>query len=635
MRENQVTSADATDSLIDRLVELRRHTSQVERAQAGRLDRVCQSRRASARNLIHYVSMRQQELRPLQEELMVRGLSSLGRCEANVQATLNAVIDILCQLSGREHPPIERAEVEFVRSRELLDDATAALFDGQPVQGAAHIMVTMPSEAARDRVLVGDLVEQGMDCMRINCAHDGPEAWLQMIAKVREASECQRRPCRVAMDLGGPKLRTGPIESGPAVVKWRPRRDELGRVLAPARIWLHRQSLAGTPPLPADAVLPVDADWPADVCAGEELRFTDARGRSRIAVVTEVGEDGVWVESTQTAYVTPETVLNRATSGEDERRSSTKIGALPPSEQYLVLRRGDHLLLGDDHMIGAPARYDAHGRLVRPARIGCTLPSIFQDVAPGERVLFDDGTITARIEEVHSQHLVLEVTEAQSNGTKLRADKGINLPDTDLHLDALTDKDLEDLAFVVEHADIVSYSFVRRAQDVERLQDELQRLGRPKMPIILKIENRQAFECLPSLLLTVMRSPVSGVMIARGDLAVELGWQRLAEVQEEILWMCEAAHIPVVWATQVLDNLAKTGIPSRSEITDAAMGVRAECVMLNKGPHILEAVRVLSDILRRMKDHQVKKRSLFRRLKIADDLRLSGQQTPTADAGKR
>jgi len=79
-------------------------------------------------------------------------------------------------------------------------------------------------------------------------------------------------------------------------------------------------------------------------------------------------------------------------------------------------------------------------------------------------------------------------------------------------------------------------------------------------------------------------------MIARGDLLVEIGYERLAEVQEEILWLCEAAHVPVIWATQVLEGLAQKGLPSRAEITDAAMGVRAECVMLNKGPHIIEAV---------------------------------------------
>jgi pyruvate kinase len=125
------------------------------------------------------------------------------------------------------------------------------------------------------------------------------------------------------------------------------------------------------------------------------------------------------------------------------------------------------------------------------------------------------------------------------------------------------------------------------------------------------------FQLLPDLLLEAMRGPSAGVMIARGDLAIECGYERLAEVQEEILWICEAAHVPVIWATQVLENLAKMGQPSRAEITDAAMGQRAECVMLNQGPHILEAVAVLDNILRRMQTHQTKKQSLLRQLRLA------------------
>jgi pyruvate kinase len=134
----------------------------------------------------------------------------------------------------------------------------------------------------------------------------------------------------------------------------------------------------------------------------------------------------------------------------------------------------------------------------------------------------------------------------------------------------------------------------------------------------LKIENVAAFEHLPELLLTAMRSSRVGVMIARGDLAVEVGFERLAEVQEEIMWACEAAHVPVIWATQVLDTLARTGQPSRAEVTDAAMGERAECVMLNKGPHIAEAISALDSILSRVQDHQDKKRSLLRRLRAWD-----------------
>ena len=197
----------------------------------------------------------------------------------------------------------------------------------------------------------------------------------------------------------------------------------------------------------------------------------------------------------------------------------------------------------------------------------------------------------------------------------------MNFPDTDFHLPALTDTDIKNLEFVAANADIVSYSFVRRPEDCRQLHEHLVRLGKPEMGVILKIENRQAFDNLPLLLLESMRlSPATGVMIARGDLAVECGWERLVEVQEEILWMAEAAHMPVIWATQVLEGLAKTGLPSRAEISDAGMGARAECVMLNKGPHIVETVHILNEILRLMQQHQIKKRATFRRLRMAEGI---------------
>jgi len=151
--------------------------------------------------------------------------------------------------------------------------------------------------------------------------------------------------------------------------------------------------------------------------------------------------------------------------------------------------------------------------------------------------------------------------------------------------------------------------------DIFHQRARLLQLGKPELGIVLKIETRRAFENLPALLFSAMASKTAGIMIARGDLAVECGYERLAEVQEEILWAAEASHMPVIWATQVLETLAKTGLPSRAEITDAAMGERAECVMLNKGPHITEAMRTLDDILRRMQDHQSKKRPLLRALR--------------------
>jgi pyruvate kinase len=106
-------------------------------------------------------------------------------------------------------------------------------------------------------------------------------------------------------------------------------------------------------------------------------------------------------------------------------------------------------------------------------------------------------------------------------------------------------------------------------------------------------------------------------MVARGDLAVEVGFERLSEVQEEILWLCEAAHVPVIWATQMMEGLAKRGSPSRAEVTDAAMSSRAECAMLNKGPNIVETVAFLREVLRRMDTHQYKRKAMLRKLRVS------------------
>jgi pyruvate kinase len=184
-----------------------------------------------------------------------------------------------------------------------------------------------------------------------------------------------------------------------------------------------------------------------------------------------------------------------------------------------------------------------------------------------------------------------------------------------LSISALTVDDIENLEYVKAHADIVSMSFVRSAEDVQDLLRRVDGVVDHKLDIVLKIETVAAFESLPQILLELMRWEDVGVMIARGDLAVEAGFERLAEVQEEILWLCEAAHVPVIWATQVLDTLARTGLPSRAEVTDAAMAERAECVMLNKGPFIDDAITMLAGILGRMQEHTQKKRSLLRRLR--------------------
>jgi pyruvate kinase len=299
------------------------------------------------------------------------------------------------------------------------------------------------------------------------------------------------------------------------------------------------------------------------------------------------------------------------------KHCKAKVGDVPHLQTAILLKQGDLLILMPKLAPGRSATFDSSGKVLTPARIGCSAPEVFDNARTGDRVRFDDGKIGGVIEKIENGHLHIRIAQTRTGGAKLRSGRGINLPDTTLRLPAITPHDKDDLQFIAEHADMIALSFANDVDDIKSLQQHLARAGEKRPAIVLKVETRRGFENLPAMLLAAMQSPCCGVMIARGDLAIECGFERLAEVQEEILWLCEAAHVPVIWATQVLESLAKEGLPSRAEITDAAMGHRAECVMLNKGPHIVQAVKVLDDILRRMRGHQLKKRSMLRELRLA------------------
>lgn len=247
-----------------------------------------------------------------------------------------------------------------------------------------------------------------------------------------------------------------------------------------------------------------------------------------------------------------------------------------------------------------------------------SVPEIVTRLEKGDRVRYDDGKLEGIVESTAPDEAVVRVTAAKAGGAKLKSEKGLNLPDTDLGLSPLTAKDEADLVTVLECADIIGYSFVRRPDDIDLLETVIDRMGASgrRPGLIAKIERPEAVRNLPELIARASKKQWRfGVMIARGDLAAEIGFERLAEMQEEILWLCEAASVPVIWATQVLEDLVKDGIPSRGEMTDAAMAVRADCVMLNKGPAIHEGVMLLDRLLTRMEGHILKKTPTLRALK--------------------
>lgn len=263
--------------------------------------------------------------------------------------------------------------------------------------------------------------------------------------------------------------------------------------------------------------------------------------------------------------------------------------------------------------------------------VECTLAEPIAMTPVGARVFVDDGKLCIRVERVAPWGLLGRATAATEKGLRLKREKGLNFPDTPLEIEALTVKDRRDLDFIAAHADGVEFSFVQSVADVETLQAALAE-RRPDdwqtLSLILKIETLKAVSNLPEIVVQAAGQQPTAIMIARGDLAVEIGFARLAEIQEEILWIGEAAHIPVIWATQVLEHLVKKGTPLRGEMTDAAMAARAECVMLNKGPYLFKAITELDTLLGRMDANQHKKTPQLRRLLSWG----SGRRTPERGA---
>jgi pyruvate kinase len=612
---------DEVRSLIDAFESIRNEMLRFVEDSSDLLKDVPPQHLPSARNLLHYLALRSHDLRPLQVRLAAIGLSSLGRAESHVLAAVESVLQVLGRLSKTSRDvPRDGERIDAADGERLLEAHTETVLGRRPSDRGVAIMVTMPSEAAHDYGLVSRLLEHGMDCMRINCAHDGPDEWARMIGHLRRAEAPHHRSCRVLMDLAGPKIRTGELEPGPSVVKFRPTRDMHGRVTEPARVWLFAEEQPRPAPTPADASLPVPGDWLRSLKHDDAIRLVDARGASRTLKVAAVGREGCWAESRKTCYVEAGTTLRLERAGSFTGLEA-RVGAMPPREVPITLAVNDQLIVTRSDVPGRNAVRDERGHVLTPATIGCTADRVFEDVQNGAHILFDDGRIGAVVENREGDRLHVRITRASARGARLRTEKGINLPDTILRLPAMTDKDRVDLDFVSRHADMVALSFVNSADDVRELRSMLKPLGDAQPAIVLKIETRRGFDQLPEMLLEAMKSPRCAVMIARGDLAVECGFERLAEVQEEILWLCEAAHVPVIWATQVLETLAKEGVPSRAEVTDAAMSNRAECVMLNKGPYIVEAVQALDDILRRMHGHQAKKRSMLRELRLVSSFR--------------
>jgi pyruvate kinase len=579
--------------LLEQVLTVRDLIDAEEARHRARVEATLPKHQLSARNLAHYLGLRRRDIRRLQLALAAAGLSSLGRSEGHVRDT---VLRLCAWLAGERNPvpyPLDRARAET-----LLHENTYSLFGPRPADRHVFIMVTAPDAAQVTPQWATEVIRAGADVLRINGAHETPAEWAAIAATFKARAAAHGKHCRIFVDLPGPKLRTEIRTLEDAVIHLPRRKDHQGKTVAPTEVLLvgeyHREPDVPVPP-----------GWLAQLKPGDTIAFADAAGRARKLTVRRRQENAVHADCDRSLY------LRSGLPLEWRRGSSVKgrgeIGTLPRQPRVLELSPGDTFLL------------NASGRSDDPSDnvLAFPEPALLEQVQPNERVILDDGKIVAVAQSRGSNGLVCTVQRAVKSPTRLRSGKGIAFPDSTLSVRQFGLQDEAALSFALEHADGVGVSFVNAARDVALIGERIRAAGKPGFGMILKLETRGVLRNLSGILFEALKYDPVGLMIARGDLAVELSFERLAEIQEELLCFSEACHLPVIWATQVLDSAAQTGVPTRAEVTDAAMAMRAECVMLGKGPHIATATRMLADIIRRMEAHQFKRRSMLRSLAVA------------------
>jgi pyruvate kinase len=577
--------------LFNEIEELIQYTLDWEKRYAEKIEQVHPKYTESARNLTHYCALKSKNLNSLQKKLGNLGLSRLSESESHIMASLQTTRSILKSMQN-EKSKFLKHQLSFKKSRRLIRRNAKALLGYRSTGRRTRIMVTLPSKAAKDFKLVHDLIKKGMNCARINCAHDSTEDWQEMIENVHKASKKLRKKCKISMDLGGPKIRTGAIAKDTKVIKIQHSTDALGNVIKSIPIFFGENKTYKTE-IPT---IPLTNFNPETIKKEDILHITDSHFKKRKIKVLQVMETGFLGEINKITYF--ETGLSIKTN----ENNSFIIGELDKKKRPIFLKENDILIIKKGQIEGHGKKIIAETGEIEPACISCTSIEIFSMVKEGESILFDDGIIEGIIKDVTPYEIRVLITVVPSNGGRLKSDKGINFPQSELKFNSLSDKDKHDLPFVLENANVINMSFVNHQDDVSELlelinSDDIER----KMGLILKIETSSGFDNLSDIILEAMKNYPIGVMIARGDLAVELGWERIGRIQEEILSICKAAHITSIWATQVLENLAKKGIPSRAEITDTVMAQRADCIMLNKGSYILRAIKLLDFILKNLK----------------------------------
>ncbi|MDY0328281.1 MAG: pyruvate kinase [Arcobacteraceae bacterium] len=550
----------------------------------------------SLSNLKAYLRLRAKDITQLQDKLTSHGLSSFGRSQSSIVNAINQDIILLSKLldSSFDDLSLDSNFVKFHEAKTIMYK-NGRVFGGKDDDEHTHlqqifktrVMITLPSEAKNSPQLIGELIKNGASILRINTAHDTPDDWNMMAKYIQNENSRQSKNTKIYVDLAGPKNRTGKIK----------------RVFSPFKIgsWRNPTVVELATNLDNDIFTTKNNNGISTLVVSDEL-FKKAKVSKSIKIYDFEREkyikykltkenDKIYAIANKKVTIFEKTIIKIK-----DIKSNLYNLELNPLD--IRLHRGDEILISHHDILG-DIDFEYEGKKYA-ALINCTNKEIFEHVKINDDIFIDDGKIGCTLSHTNSYGVGCKVFLAKENGTNLKEEKGINFPNSDLIIPAITPTDEKNLESIIDFADIIGISFAQSADDIKKLKDMLSIKEKFNIAIVPKIETKLAITNLPSILEELLGWEQFAIMIARGDLAIEVGFDNLPYIQEEIFGICEAAHIPVIYATQILEGKMKNNLPSRSEVTDAAFAQRADCVMLNKGDFVIQTVSTLKQILRSM-----------------------------------
>jgi pyruvate kinase len=547
----------------------------------------------SIQNLRAYTYLRSKDITTLQEKLTNFGLSSLGRSQSCILSAINQDLIIVSALLGVDTKELESHDnfLSFKESQRIMEEK-ATVFGKLDSDLITKVMVTLPSEAKDSPSLIRELIATDTSVLRINTAHDDPIAWGKMAQTIQEENKLQNKETKIYVDLAGPKNRTGKIIKNTYPFKIGSKEGE--KVEITSKILENTLTKRESKDEKSIASLVVEDGFYEEAFKHQDKIFIQDVERGKKQSFKLIVEEGkLFAIIDKKVLILPTTIVKLKTKRETLK---SKLHNFIVQTEIIRLFREDSIIITPNEIDGY-SNYNYEGT-VYSAIINCSNKEIFNYVKIGDNIFIDDGKIGCKIVKLLPIGLECNVFLAKEQGTTLKEEKGINFPDTDLVIDAITPTDKKIFANIVEYADILGISFAQSDKDIKELQDMLKEINKESIAIVPKIETKLALKNLPKILEQLLQGDKFALMIARGDLAIEVGFDNLPYVQEEIFNICEAAHVPVIYATQILEGKMKNNLPSRAEVIDAANAQRADCVMLNKGPFVVDTIVSIKNILK-------------------------------------